>query len=245
MKHKGKEVTKEGYDLYRKMGKDRKTYTDYLDSIDDYIDIVKGKTVLEIGPCHYFMTERIASHEPKSIVTIEPNSESVQNSIIPRDVVNHTVTADDYFHEFDTTFDVIFCVGVLYHLHSPLHLIEQICNNRPQTLILETTNIPADGRNDRDLILLLPESNTGIGGAGKSKGIKRQMPYKTLYPNEMHEGLIKGFGYKVIKKKHVATNHISKTNVFIWHFELDPSVTDAVRSWDPMIGDRQNYEIQR
>ena len=221
---------------------EEETYTEYLDLIDDYIDVVKGKTVLEIGSGWFQMTERIASHKPTSIVTIEPNSDSVQNSRIPRDVVNHTVTADDYFHEFDTKFDVIFCCGVLYHLHSPLHLIEQICNNRPQTLIVETTNVPA-----YDIYMrshLYPERVTGVGAAQKSQGIKKQMPYKMLFPNEIYEGLIKGFGYKVIKKKHVTSNHKSKTNVFIWHFELDPSLEDE---WQvqPQLDVHQKMRLQQ
>ena len=212
--------------VFKRLTSEEETYSEYLDLIDNYINVVKGKTVLEIGSCNFWMTERIASHEPKSIVTLEPNSESVmaaqKDSSIPTGVVNHTLTADDYFHTFDTKFDVIFCVGVLYHLHSPLHLIEQLCNNRPETLIVETTNVPA-----YDIYMrshLYPERMHGEGIAQKSHGIKKQIPYKILFPNEIYESLIKGFGYKIIKKEQVTANYSSKTNVFIWHFELDPSL---------------------
>ena len=234
------------------MTTDRKTYTEYLDAIDDYIDVVRDKTVLEIGPHHFKMTERIAVHKPKSIFTIEPDS----NCVVPDglDAENYIGTADDYFHEFDTKFDVIFCVGVLYHLHSPLHLIEQICNARPQTLIVETTNIPTFeefghapniqdfvkwGPREKVLNISLDSEPSRSGYAQTSKGIKKQIPYNTLYPNEVVEDLIKGFGYKVSKKKQIISKYRSKLNVFIWHFELDPSITTeewiGTPEWDNML----------
>ena len=254
MKHRGKEVTEEGYDLYRAKGMDRKTYTEYLDLIDDYIDVVKDKTVLEIGPHHFQMTERIAFHKPTSIFTIEPDSScNVPNGL---DAENYRGTADDYFHEVDpdeSKFDVIFCCGVLYHLHSPLHLIEQICNTRPQTLIVETTTFATyalfgHASNIQDFIEWGPREKVlniclgkewdmvqpdRRGGAQKGQRIKKIIPYNTLYPNEVIEDMIKGFGYKVSKKKQVVSKYRSKTNVFIWHFELDPSVQDEEWSGKP------------
>jgi hypothetical protein len=251
MKYKGKEVTEKGYDLHRKMGKDHKTYSEYLDEIDIYLNVAKDKTVLEIGPHHFQMTKRIVSHNPTSVLTIEPDI----NCNVPDglDAENYRGTADDYFNEFDTKFDVIFCCGVLYHLHSPLHLIEQICNNRPETLIVETTYMPTYNEfghapNIQDFVKWGPREkvlnvcigkewsvadSSRRGGAQLSKGIKKQIPYNTLYPNDVIEDIIKGFGYKVIKKKQVMTNYRSKAHVAIWHFELDPSVTDEEWTGEP------------
>ena len=70
-------------------------YSKYLDRIDSYLEVCKGKTVLEIGPCHWMMSERILSKNPISLDTIEPDPYAHNRK--PAGLTNHLMTANDFF----------------------------------------------------------------------------------------------------------------------------------------------------
>jgi hypothetical protein len=85
-------------------------------------------------------------------------------------------TANDYFNYycFDQSatnhlsrYDVVVLMGVLYHLHSPLHLLEMIINKiRPEMLIIETaTGEPYH-------VAVDTEYSGTIGNAWPDKGIE-------------------------------------------------------------------------
>ncbi len=91
---------------------------------------VENMEVLEIGPLIGLQSNEILSCNPKQHTTVDPHFKPTFKG-----------TLNDYINSGECqSFDVVICMGVLYHLHSPLHMIEQIINHcRPKTLIIETT----------------------------------------------------------------------------------------------------------
>jgi SAM-dependent methyltransferase len=130
---------------------------------------VEGKRVLEIGSLTGRITEEIRKHTPLEITTIDPDP-------MVRKQTTFSGTANDYFNYycFDQSatnhlsrYDVVVLMGVLYHLHSPLHLLEMIINKiRPEMLIIETaTGEPYH-------VAVDTEYSGTIGNAWPDKGIE-------------------------------------------------------------------------
>jgi SAM-dependent methyltransferase len=107
-----------------------------------YFSVVSDKTVMEIGPQFGWHTALSLSHNPKSITLIE-NDINITKLLNENHKDNNKVTViqDDIYHHLainNTKYDVVICCGVLYHFHSPLHLLELIANQcDPETIIIE------------------------------------------------------------------------------------------------------------
>ena len=140
------------------------TYQDFV--TNDVFPIVEGKKVLEIGPLQGELTKCIEANNPSFVHTVEPAFNKWDTQRHP----NYHGTANDFFNENYVdflNFDVVVIMGVLYHLHSPFHLLELIINKcRPEYLILETSHavVYAGSNIGRE------PSNT-LGNAYSDKGI--------------------------------------------------------------------------
>lgn len=117
------------------------TLINYLDLMSSkYLHVCKNRSVLEIGPLDGVHT-KIVSHTANRLTLIEPDVDQIDNlkqihgvTDIINDDVNFVLTQA-------MPYDVVVCCGLLYHLHSPLHLLELIANNcNPQYIILDSVN---------------------------------------------------------------------------------------------------------
>jgi hypothetical protein len=115
----------------------------YFDYIYDVFPCVKEKTVLEIGPFYGNITDLYHYFSPAAITLVEPNQHAAE--FLNNDQYNNaTVVCDDinFYLRSPRPHDIVVCFGVLYHMHSPLHLLELIVNNvNPKLLLLETTGV--------------------------------------------------------------------------------------------------------
>tara|TARA_B000000609_G_scaffold156670_1_gene149661 strand:+ start:1256 stop:1822 length:567 start_codon:yes stop_codon:yes gene_type:complete len=110
-----------------------KKYSDVLDTLFAHCE---NKTVLELGSFAGHFTKEIIKHKPKNVLSVEPNTQ-----VAPLNANTFIGTANDFYKVNKTEFDVVVCMGLFYHLHSPIHLLEQIINiSKPKTLIIETCN---------------------------------------------------------------------------------------------------------
>jgi phospholipid N-methyltransferase len=114
----------------------------YLKIMHPYFSVVSDKTVMEIGPQFGWHTALSLSYDPKSITLIENDINVAE--LLNEDHKNNnkvTVIQDDIYHHLtvnNTKYDVVVCCGVLYHFHSPFHLLELIANQcDPETIIIE------------------------------------------------------------------------------------------------------------
>ena len=110
----------------------------YLNTVKPFFEIVQGLSVLEIGPFWGHHTQIINSYEPKALTLVEPNPDAVKYL---QQIYNCEIINADAYHYLSNPqhHDLVVLCGVLYHLHSPLYLLELIANNvDPQYLITET-----------------------------------------------------------------------------------------------------------
>ena len=120
------------------------SYDEFL--TNEAFPIVKDKTVLEIGALNDKITNCIKNAGASSVETIDPVDNGGYKPTFRG-------TANDYYNQKKTAyrkFDVVTCMGLLYHLHSPWHLLEQIINHtQPDILIIETGPCKMYGRIDK------------------------------------------------------------------------------------------------
>jgi SAM-dependent methyltransferase len=136
-------------------------WNSYLNNIEKYFSICNGKSVVEIGPMFGTHTHIIKHYEAKSITFVEMDKNAVEHSL-PTNHPDCELVVDDIFLylEQPRPFDVVVCCGVLYHLHSPLYLLELIANRvDPEYIILETFTTPR--QDDYPLINVENDNNPG------------------------------------------------------------------------------------
>jgi len=180
-------------------------YEDFL--TETVFPVVKDKNVLEIGALNDKVTECIKNAGAYYVETVDPVG-------LVKPIFKGT--ANDYYKQFnpddgryrDT--DVVVVMGLLYHLHSPWHLLELIINySQPDTLIIETSN-----------------------GVTLDKGIKVIEPFKTI-GEEVYSTLGNAWPDKDIK--HPISIHTSVTRQdFIKGIETTPMKLDKYWNYPDM-----------
>jgi 2-polyprenyl-3-methyl-5-hydroxy-6-metoxy-1,4-benzoquinol methylase len=121
-------------------GTDDPNLLEYLERIYPEFEICQGRRVLEIGPFHGNHTRIISHYKPTHITVVEPMVYAHQ-FLYQWPIDNLEVQTCDIFSYLEKihNFDVVVCCGVLYHLHSPLWLLELIANKiNPTYVVLET-----------------------------------------------------------------------------------------------------------
>jgi|APGre2960657373_1045057.scaffolds.fasta_scaffold22793_2 hypothetical protein len=109
-------------------GIDTVSINEYLDKLYPYLNICENKRILEIGPFNGVHTQVVKSYNPKKITLVELYEHAL--IALKQDYPECEIVENDIFHYLEQPheFDVVICCGVLYHLHSPLHLLELIVN---------------------------------------------------------------------------------------------------------------------
>ncbi len=110
----------------------------YQQSVRPLFAVAQDRSVLEIGPFWGQHTTVLESYGPQTVTLLEPNSDA---AALLAQKFDYTVIVEDVYHYLRTVkhYDVVLLCGVLYHLHSPLYLLELIANNvNPEYIITET-----------------------------------------------------------------------------------------------------------
>lgn len=116
-------------------------YQNYLK--ENYFYLVKDKNVLEIAPLDGRQTRVILDQNPMSLTLVEADQSMVTQ--LTEQFPSADVVYEDIFKYFikKYSYDVVVCCGLLYHLHSPLYLLELIINQaNPEYLIIDSANCP-------------------------------------------------------------------------------------------------------
>jgi SAM-dependent methyltransferase len=121
----------------------------YFEDIQNFFDSVKDKTVLDIGAKHGHHAEIILKNNPKKLTLLDSSEEycaNLKNKF--QNYNNVEILGDDAFlfiNQNSKKVDVVTLLGLLYHFHSPLHLIELIINYLdPQIIILDYPTGPME-----------------------------------------------------------------------------------------------------
>ena len=184
-------------------------WINYLKDSYPYFDLCANKNVLELAPFCGTHTQLIESHGAKSITMVELNEIGITQ--LQFHYPKHTIVNDDVFNYLQTKrkFDVVVCCGLLYHLHSPLYLLELIANMvDPEFLYIETYTSPElcfreESDNDMGMRHLIPNH----------KSTKLSL----LLPEDILLLAIKNLGYKLITE----TKYLGKPvgAVKLWIFK--------------------------
>jgi SAM-dependent methyltransferase len=116
-------------------------WQDYLDKITPHLSVVRSKKVLEIGPFNGWTSVRILQYFPEHLTLVENNKDAIEVLTQCLSKPNVAIIKNDIYHflEKDFLVDVVVLFGVLYHLHSPIYLLELIANRcNPEVFLLET-----------------------------------------------------------------------------------------------------------
>lgn len=126
------------------------------DHLKKKLPLLGGKTVLDLG-CNngYYLLRLLFDHQntkPEALIGFEPHLQFyLQYSLIRRfidsDILNLYPLGWKDLEYFEKTFDVILCMGILYHHPSPIDLLKTLSNSLKKggEIILETMTINMEG----------------------------------------------------------------------------------------------------
>lgn len=111
---------------------------DFIDR--NFLQVCQDRTVLEVGCFDGWITKRVVTHNPQHLVLLESNKHAVD--VVTEKFPNATVIHGDMHDDIDLKkvgpVDVALVLGVLYHSHAPLHMLEELVNCcDPATIILD------------------------------------------------------------------------------------------------------------
>lgn len=111
----------------------------------EYFYFCTDKAVLEIGPLHGEHSNLILQREPKSLdlIDIDPEVCKDLERLCTNKNLRYIINQDvNKFLEYEHLVDVVVCLGLIYHLHSPIKLLELIVNaTKAKTIMLDGANV--------------------------------------------------------------------------------------------------------
>lgn len=112
---------------------------------------LKGKYIADIGCNNGYYMFRMAHHQPKFVLGLEPSVQHYYcfkslNQMAGLDNLDIDLLGVEHLPLFPDCFDVIFLMGIIYHRPSPIDTLRDIvCALQPGgTLLLESQAIPGD-----------------------------------------------------------------------------------------------------
>jgi hypothetical protein len=165
-------------------------YHDFINA--EFFWDLDHKHVLEIGAFTGAQTQIIVRHRINSLTLVEPNLKAVHALKLKYPLA--TIIQDDIFDVYatDLACDVVICLGVLYHLHSPFYLLECMVNkSRPDVIILDNQHCDFLGQQG-----LLPETTNIPGNMHASRHL---VPYAVAYSFPDISRAMTALGYQMTK----------------------------------------------
>lgn len=159
----------------------------------EYLSVCHNKSVLEIGPYYGWHTKMISEQNPKNLVLIEPD-ERCQKELRLINGIDKIIN-DDVFFILNNKYpvDVVVCCGLLYHIHSPLYLLELITNNcQPEFIILDCVS-------DQKKLAFLKEQDNEPGNR-QTQSNWLSAGFNLVIPFEIIAQALENMGYVKIKQ---------------------------------------------
>jgi hypothetical protein len=110
----------------------------YID--DNFLHVCRNKSVVEIGPFDGCVSERIMNHQPQQLTLIEARKQSVDRLQLNPKLKSCKVLLGDMHCDLNQVgqVDVAVVLGVIYHSHAPLLMLEELVNQcNPQSILLD------------------------------------------------------------------------------------------------------------
>lgn len=102
--------------------------------LKDHIPSLEGKRILDIGSSNGYYMFRMAAQNPLMVLGVEPQSSFyfqylAAQKFLKLDNVYCLPVPHDRLPGMDGYFDMVFCMGVLYHRKSPIDMLKEICTS--------------------------------------------------------------------------------------------------------------------
>lgn len=119
--------------------------------VEPVLDSLQGKRVADIGCNNGYYLFRMAAHHPELVIGFDPTVrhwytfQFLQRfARIPS--LHFELLGVEHIHFFSSFFDVVFCMGILYHHPDPIGILRKIRQGmRPGgQLIVESSGIPGE-----------------------------------------------------------------------------------------------------
>ena len=117
--------------------------------LEPHFDL-RDKIVGDIGCNNAYYLFRMESHKPKKLVGFDPSAIIYSqfqflNHFIKSDIV-YELLGVEHIEHYEHKFDILFCLGVLYHRSDPIMMLKSIYKslNKNGELILDTFMIDGD-----------------------------------------------------------------------------------------------------
>ena len=181
----------------------------------EYFFHCTDKSILEIGPLHGEHSELILKKEPRSLdlIDIDPEVCRDLNRLTAYKNLRYTINADVMkFLEHEHLVDVVICLGLIYHLHSPIKLLELIVNATKARIII------LDGAVSDQYMLY--EDPLGYQYTNFNQ-LERKTNLSLLLPFGEIKKIMSLLGYKLLKHETMSVPDFWKNNIWmgIWERE--------------------------
>ncbi len=122
------------------------------DRIVPHLDPLKGKNVADVGCNNGYYMFRMAHQKPKLVIGFDPMARFLHqfnfvNRFARQETLKFELLGAEHLHFFRELFDVVLCLGVLYHNRNPIDVLSGLFDSlKPGgQLILEAQAIPGEG----------------------------------------------------------------------------------------------------
>ncbi len=112
---------------------------------------LSGKVIADIGCNNGYYMFRMAEHHPRLVLGFEPSVQhyycfKALNSMAGKSQLTIDLLGIEHLHLFETCFDLVFLMGIIYHRPSPIDTLRDIllALQPGGTLIVESQAIPGD-----------------------------------------------------------------------------------------------------
>ncbi len=93
-------------------------------------DLLKDKIVGDIGCNNAYYMFKMLSHKPKRLVGFEPSFKNKYQFLFINEFINSDIVFErlgiEHIRHYEHQFDVLFCLGVLYHRLDPISCLKDI-----------------------------------------------------------------------------------------------------------------------
>lgn len=184
------------------------TTVDFLNK--NFFTLCRGKVTAEIGCFEGHLTEHILSHNPSELILLEAHA--IALNIVQQKFPQCKSILGDMHLDFNKVgqVDVVFLLGVIYHSHAPLHILEEMVHySNPQTVVIDN---PGLGEFVIDEIPNLPGMRYITDG-------RKSCNLCSLINEEVIIKAMKNLGYNLIKRC-IYPEGSKAVGTGIMHFEL-------------------------
>ena len=127
--------------------------------IVDALGDLRSRRVLDVGCGNGYYMFRAASQNPAAVVGLDPSVPFfIAFELVQRYLQNPAIQYErlgcQHLHVFDQAFDIVMCMGVLYHQRSPIEVLRSLrnCLRVGGIAIIESQTIPGN-----ESVCLFPE----------------------------------------------------------------------------------------